>query len=490
MPRPRSRSLFELGGQWIATEGDGRNLYRYWFDSGTGRTRRESLRTADLESAKRALAEIVIKGAPKTSSARLSVVLEEYFVEHTDKLPSKLQSRNAGKVLLRHFGETARIESLTEAKQKEFATKCIEEGCRLSYIARNLVVLRAALAHARIVHEVIYTEAQMERRWGLRPAVVEKARIPTDEEIAALWSVDLAEDLRRFILIQLATGGRPQTALDLMPQQRIRDASLVDLNPPTRAQNKKRRPILREPRVLTGWLDKWEAEKAGLETRRGHYCGYTTIEGVKSGLERAVDRAGIAKISTYSFRHKVTTVLRQARVPEDEIARQLGHRRSDLRTTAGYGEWDPGYLANAAAAIDAWFARVQKLTTRPLFSQGFPKTVRRRREKDPQVLDSTGAGEANRTPDPNLGKFPRRLIRLYYRIRHCTLRPYSHLILLEHSTSSDILLLSGDFRSTASPVLPRRMLQSGEAEFEKHKQFEGLNGKTAQTRCGRASPPR
>jgi integrase len=409
MARPRSRSLFELGGQWIATEGDRGNLYRYWFDAGTGRTRRESLRTTDLESAKRALAEIVIKGAPKTTTARLSVVLEDYFVGHTDKLPSKLQSRNAGKVLLRHFGETARIASLTEAKQREFASKCIEDGYRLSYIARNLVVLRAALTHARIVHEVIYTEAQMERRWGLRPAVVEKARIPTDEEIAALLSADLAEDLRRFILIQLATGGRPQTALDLMPVQRIRDASLVDLNPPSRAQNKKRRPIVREPRVLTGWLDKWETQKERLETHRGHYCGYTTMEGVKSGLERAIERAGIPKISTYSFRHKVTTILRLARVPEDEIARQLGHRRSDLRTTAGYGEWDPGYLANAATAIDAWFVRVQKLATRPLFSQGFPKTVRRRREKDPQVLDSTGAGEANRTPDPNLGKAPESL---------------------------------------------------------------------------------
>jgi len=404
MPRPRSEPLFELGGQWIAPEHGSRNLYRFWNDSGSGRTRRESLRTTDIEAAKRALAEIVVKGAPKTADARLSVVLEDYFVGQTDKLPSKDQSRNGGKVLLKHFGATARISSVTEAKQREFAEQCLANGWRLSYVARNLVVLRAALAFARIHHEVVYTEAQMERRWGLRPSAPEKARIPSDQELAALWSLDLPEELRRFIIIQMATGGRPQTALDLTPAQRIRDASLVDLNPPARAQNKKRRAIVRVPRVLAGWLDKWETDKAGMETRGNHYCAYSTMEGVKSGLERAVSKAKIARISTYSFRHKVTTILRLARVPEDEIALQLGHRRSNVRTTAGYGEWDPSYLSNAAAAIDAWFLKTQALTTQPLFSQGIPKIVRKRKKDGRQVLDSTGAGEANRTPDPNLGK--------------------------------------------------------------------------------------
>jgi hypothetical protein len=70
--------------------------------------------------------------------------------------------------------------------------------------------------------------------------------------------------------------------------------------------------------------------------------------------------------STYSFRHKVATILRQARVSEDEIALWMGHRRPHLRMTFEYGEWDPGYLANAQAAIDAWFRRVGAMTETPV----------------------------------------------------------------------------------------------------------------------------
>lgn len=61
MPRARARPLFELGSQWIAKESGRAGFYRFWNDAGNGRTRRASLRTADLEEAKRKLAEILIR---------------------------------------------------------------------------------------------------------------------------------------------------------------------------------------------------------------------------------------------------------------------------------------------------------------------------------------------------------------------------------------------------------------------------------------------
>lgn len=86
-----------------------------------------------------------------------------------------------------------------------------------------------------------------------------------------------------------------------------------------------------------------------------NFCGYTTIDGVKSALQRVLAKnPELPPLSTYSFRHKAATVLRAARVPEDQIALQLGHRRRDLRMTAGYGEFDPDYLKDAARALDAW----------------------------------------------------------------------------------------------------------------------------------------
>ena len=145
---------------------------------------------------------------------------------------------------------------------------------------------------------------------------------------------------------------------------RVRDAKVLSLNPPDRRQNKKFRATVREPKVLRGWLDRWEKE--GLDAYGGRYCGYTTIEGVKTALQALRDRPGVGlpALSTYSFRHKVTSVLRTARVPEDQVAQMLGHRRANLRTTAGYGEWDPNYLKEAAAAIDSWFGKVQKHCSR------------------------------------------------------------------------------------------------------------------------------
>lgn len=115
----------------------------------------------------------------------------------------------------------------------------------------------------------------------------------------------------------------------------------------------------------------------GLGPFGDRYCGYETMEGVKSGVQRVAADTGIP-ITTYSWRQKVTTVLRRARVPEDQVSELLGHKRPNLRTTAGYGDWDPDYQQEAAAALDSWFWRVRKLAKTimaeaTLNSQGTPK---------------------------------------------------------------------------------------------------------------------
>ena len=55
--------LFELDGQWIGQEAGSPKLYRYWYDGGSGRVRRRSLGTSNLEDAKRKLAAVVVQGA-------------------------------------------------------------------------------------------------------------------------------------------------------------------------------------------------------------------------------------------------------------------------------------------------------------------------------------------------------------------------------------------------------------------------------------------
>ena len=93
----------------------------------------------------------------------------------------------------------------------------------------------------------------------------------------------------------------------------------------------------------------------------------------------------LPRLSVYSFRHKGTTVLRKAKVPDEQIAYQLGHRRPKNRSTRAYGEYDPSYLAEAAAALDAWIARVLHLAAGN--SHGIPAGAKASRKKRPKPLN-------------------------------------------------------------------------------------------------------
>ena len=376
MPRPRARNLFELGGQWIAREPGSPYLHRYWTPERSGRTRRASLGTQDLEEAKKRLAEIVVRGAPKTSSAPLSAVLISYFEERTDKLPSKKHARLGGRTLPACWGQTVRVEAITEAKQKEFAEWSLAKGHSLGYISRNLSVLAAALAFSKIEREVIVKPASMMKKWVLDAKAPAKRFTPSDDELAKVLAEPIVERFWRWTVISLLTGARPEAAVDLTPAQRRRDSGLLDLNPEGRMQNKKYRACVREPQALTLWLDKWEADIIAAADKRepgkvhdiSHetYCGYASVESVQTAFERLRFREtiGLPRLSAYSYSHKVATVMRKARLPREEQDMQLGHARP-----TGYGEWEPDYLQGVADALDAWWVGLDaKVTAKSLFA--------------------------------------------------------------------------------------------------------------------------
>jgi hypothetical protein len=162
----------------------------------------------------------------------------------------------------------------------------------------------------------------------------------------------------------MATLGRPMAVAQLSPAQRDREHGLISLNPEGRRQNKKFRPTLREPKAMTKWLNQWERKTDGLPmTSDQHYCTYTSRSSIHTALRRACvqDKATLPKMALYSLRHRGTTVLRTAKVPKEKIDYQLGHVQQGARTTQGYGQYERVYLTEAAAALDAWIARVMKL---------------------------------------------------------------------------------------------------------------------------------
>jgi hypothetical protein len=211
MPRARARPLFELAGQWIATDPGSPFLCRFWTEPGTGRTRRASLGTKDLEAAKIIFAQAVLTHGPKTPDSPVAAVLEAYFIGRTDKLPSAKHARLAGKTLLQCWGETIRCSQLTEAKQRQFAEWSIQRAFA-AYISRNLSVLAAAVKYSRgACRSLTSAKSEIKERWSLQTKAPRRVFIPSDDELARFLSAEIPEPLLRWTIISCShwrkTGG-------------------------------------------------------------------------------------------------------------------------------------------------------------------------------------------------------------------------------------------------------------------------------------------
>ena len=85
-----------------------------------------------------------------------------------------------------------------------------------------------------------------------------------------------------------------------------------------------------------------------------------------TALERVCKRpeVNLPLMAVYSIRHRAASVLRASKKPrvlEEQVNYQLGHRQPGNRTSRGYGQYGPEYLAEAAEALELWIAKVFKL---------------------------------------------------------------------------------------------------------------------------------
>ena len=374
MPRPRQKeALFELDGQRIGHELGKPYLYRYYHDERTGHSCRRSLGTSNLEEAKCRLAEIVVKGAPKNDDTYLSIVLDTYYEAVTDHLPSAKPARHAGHLALEIWGSLVTVGGITEEQNKKFVKVCLKRGHAISYISRNLGVIAVAINRAKLHCDLIYGESKILATWPeFKPKPAKEIYEPTDEELARLLRAETPQNFRRWLLMSMATVGRPEAVLDLTPEQRKQDIGLLDLNPAGRRQNKKWRATVREIPSLSKLLDEWEAEDREISRKErkkmaAQYCRYSHVDSLDTAIHRLRHRKdiNIPLFSSYSIRHRATSVLRAAKVPGEQVSFQLGHKRivpqGESRTTRGYGHLPPDYLEESAAALEAWIKRVMKL---------------------------------------------------------------------------------------------------------------------------------
>jgi integrase len=378
MPRYRKAKIFEIGGWWLDGVAGSPFWYAFRYDADAGRVCRESLGVDDLETAKLAISTKALIACPKEIDSYLSSILEDYFQNVSDAKPSGPQARYAGGVVLEFWGDTARASDISDKRQKAFAEWSRDRKHSISYIARNLSVLSAALRHS--------LGDRAPKVWSWPGTVAEKIGaaepeprewIPSDVQLAAFLdslATDQSEHVLRYCILALNTLARPGAILELTPGQVDHALGLINLNPAGRKQTKKRRPIVRLPGTLKPWLADWGGDDDELYV---FYHGYQ-IARVRHTFKRRGEALGIPELTPYSLRHKMATELRARGVSREELAYQMGHKLPDLRTTDRYTKFDKRYLATAMTMIEQYIGDLNQLTKRNLFQPDTPKILPRR----------------------------------------------------------------------------------------------------------------
>lgn len=379
--------LWQYDQYWLGYEDGSDALYIYWYDEKARRTRRESARTRDLEEAKLKVIQRALDEPKKDPShpdaVLLVTVLRFYMRHHGAHIRSGNLARRAFKLLIQYLkvstGDGApKVGQFTLARQHAFMKWCRDEH-RISAksISTYLSYIKAAFRFAatpRIIKDskgerevclmssaphVVDSEGAVSKITGL-PTSQPRQWIPTDQEMAAIIDELADEHIFRYVVMALNTWARPEAIIELDVSRQVQfQEGLVDLNPPGRAQNKKRRPMIRLTENLRHWLLHWNLD-------RPIVFNGTPVQRVDNRtLAKAAKRAGVTgQFTKYTIRHYMATRIRKVPgipVMREERAEWMGHADPKHRQTQWYESFDPDYLGSCMRATDAILRQLDTL---------------------------------------------------------------------------------------------------------------------------------
>ena len=342
MPKPIKRA-FQVGNYFLAQRPGSPSWYRCRYNSATRQTERISLETADFDEAKRLLTQWYAGhgDGPMEQEAMLSEVLLGYYEAHGKHIVSAKDVRISTKYWLAHFGNIPAHKASGHEPIRGLIASLKRKNYADAYINRVLSVGRAALTRA------------YERGLLKAPPIVKGIRGasgPAKGRPLEIWELQHLlkgpEHLRRFVILSLATGARPEAVLSLTWEQVDFTGGVLRLNPIGRTQTKKRRadvPMCSELRKL---LIAWEPSEGPVVQFRGK-----AIMRVKTAWENA--RTGLAEgANPYSLRHTVARWLRAHSVPVWEVAALLGHKMPGHNVTELYAAADPQHMQATKHALN------------------------------------------------------------------------------------------------------------------------------------------
>ena len=312
------------------------------------------------------------KQTAKPTDQPVAQILAWHWLNYGKSLASHETVQGAHNAALQCWS-TAMASELDAPKQLQLIKALRERGLTDTTVKRWMGVIWTALNTA-VQCKQLSSDAvpkRIKRRlWGERTQPVRRRntlaskRALKVEEWARLFDTAAGRPYQlRFLILQLATGGRTEAVVRLSRPQIDFDHGIVDLNPPGRAQNKKYHPKIPASEVLLRHLRLWgdELEHEGRYLYRRHRP-LTTFNFIR----KTIKEAGIPNCTPYTLRHSIASWLAdcEARfgVGRRERKMFMGHLRPDGGSTDDYTHYNPKYLRNAARAIDALFEAVAPLT--------------------------------------------------------------------------------------------------------------------------------
>lgn len=382
MPR-EPKELYRRGQFWLGwdrkLDGSLRSpfLAIFWYDPERGRERSTSTRTADVEQARHRLDAHYLerdRGAsicPTCGQQRavasgflVTDAISNYQILHGQLRASSeaIAARLAHVVRYIATLPSAAVtcEQVNDEWVQRFRTWLTAQpivSTGGNHRARSASTVENSVIQLAAVINAAHRRGDASRAAGFRPIPLKelsatpqhRATVP---ELAAMFRYALSRKrqsdgagLHRFLIASVSTLARPDAAHEISTAadrgQWNSQRRVLDLNPRGRRQTKKYRATVRVP---------WQFAEH-LDNVAGKFVPVSTVRSAWRGMAIELNLPGDGESGMKLIRRSVAQLLRDRRVPAEEIELMMGHRKLDAVTDL-YAAFRPEHLSNAVTALE------------------------------------------------------------------------------------------------------------------------------------------
>lgn len=320
-------------GRWVAISGHGAGKRRRALAADS---KAEALRQIRELNQRAAHAE---RGSTTTVETVFSLYVED---RERDGVPSVKRMREAWKPLSSHFAHL-QAASVDKAACQAYIKRRRRLGVSDGGIRTELDYLSTALRFG--MRAKLYTGGApaIERPPQPRP----RDRWLTKAQVVKLVRAAKAPHVKLFILLAIATAGRPSHILQLTWDRVDLQRRVINLDDPERDRTKKGRA---EVPINDDILEPLRMARDLATTGNVIEYNEQPLLSVKKSIAAAAKRARIKGVGPYVLRHTAGVWMAQAGVPIEEIAQYMGHTSPSV-TFRVYARYSPEHMKRAAGAL-------------------------------------------------------------------------------------------------------------------------------------------